>query len=138
MKGAPMSASVRELAELVGGKILGAADTVIQAARSLQEAQPGDITFLEDEKHLRRLTACKASAAVVPVTVTSAGIPLIQVTDPLFAFIAIVRHLQGLKGNETTGVDPRASIHPTVQLGADASVHPFACIGEGTTVGARC
>jgi UDP-3-O-[3-hydroxymyristoyl] glucosamine N-acyltransferase len=133
-----MSASVRELAELVGGKILGEADTIVHAARPLEEAQRGDITFLEDDKHLRRLTACKASAAVVPPSVTAAAIPLIQVTDPLFAFISIVRHLQGLKEKEPTGIDPRASIHPTVRLGVEASVFPFACIGEGSSVGARC
>jgi UDP-3-O-[3-hydroxymyristoyl] glucosamine N-acyltransferase len=138
MKGTPMSASVRELAELVGGKILGDADTTVHAGRSLQEAQRGDITFLEDDKNLRRLTACKASAAVVGMSVTTATIPLIQVADPLFAFITIVRHLQNRKESEPTGVDPRAAIHPTAQLGPEASVYPFACIGEGTTIGARC
>jgi UDP-3-O-[3-hydroxymyristoyl] glucosamine N-acyltransferase len=133
-----MNASVRQLAELVGGQTQGDADTIIQDAKSLNDAQPGHITFVEDEKHLRGLTASRASAAVVPISVTTAGLPLIQVADPLAAFVTIVRHLRGESKTPPIGIDPRSFIHPTAKLGSEASVLPFACIGEGSIVGARC
>lgn len=133
-----MSASVRQLAELVGGQVLGDAEATIHRAQSLDEAQSGDITFVEDEKHLRLLTGSRASAAVVPVSVTSAVIPLLQVADPLAAFVTIVRHLRGVSKTSPIGIDPRSAIHPTAEIGSEASVFPFACIGEGSIVGARC
>jgi len=34
-------------------------------------------------------------------------------------------------------VDRLAAVHYSVQLGPDVSIHPFACIGEGTVIGAR-
>jgi len=136
-----MSVSLRQLAELVGGQVLGDPDILIDAARSLQEAQPGDITFVEDDKHLPLLSHCRASAAVTSASVTQAGISLIQVADPLAAFMAIVRHFQGVTGwsaEPSIGIDPRAAVHASVQFGDDVSVFPLACIGEGTRIGARC
>ena len=136
-----MSVSVRQLADLVGGHVLGDPEILIHHARSLQEAQPGDITFVENDKHLPLLTNCKASAAVTSTSVTFAGITLIQVADPLAAFMTLVAHLQGRTQAMITppiGVDPRACIHPTVRMGADVSILPFAFIGEGSTIGQRC
>jgi UDP-3-O-[3-hydroxymyristoyl] glucosamine N-acyltransferase len=136
-----MSVPLRQLAELVGGHILGDPEILIRAARSLEHAQPGDITFVENDKHLPLLSHCRASAAVTSSSVTQAGISLIQVADPLVAFMAIVRHFQGRNEQSAmppAGIDPRAAVHPSVQLGTDASVFPFACIGEGSCVGARC
>src|SRR5438094_5029471 len=140
-KGPPMSVSLRQLAELVGGHVLGDPSILIAAARSLREAQPGDITFVENDKHLPLLSHCRASAAVTSCSVTQTGIPLIQVADPLAAFMAIVRYFQ--EGTvwstmHAIGVDPRAAVHPSVQLPSDISVFPFASIGEGSRVGARC
>jgi UDP-3-O-[3-hydroxymyristoyl] glucosamine N-acyltransferase len=140
-KGPPMNVPLRKLAELVGGQVLGDADILIGAARSLQEAQRGDITFVEDNKHLPLLSHCRASAAVTSCSVKQAGISLIQVADPLAAFMAIVGYFQSgtaWSPAPAIGIDPRAAVHASVQLGADASVLPFACIGEGSRVGVRC
>jgi UDP-3-O-[3-hydroxymyristoyl] glucosamine N-acyltransferase len=111
---------------------------VIHAARTLGEAQPGDITFVEDADHLRGLTGCRASAVVTAPSVPANGLPQIRVADPLAAFVEIVRHLHGRAEPPPHGIDPRASVHPTAQVGADASVFPFAVVGEGSVVGARC
>jgi UDP-3-O-[3-hydroxymyristoyl] glucosamine N-acyltransferase len=130
--------TVRQLAELVHGQVLGDGAVVITAARSLGEAGPGQITFVEDDRHARKLPTCPASAAVVPLTVAANGKPLIRVTDPLGAFVAIVQHLHGRPEPPPCGIDPRAAVHPTVQLGPEPSIWPFAAVGEGSIVGARC
>lgn len=134
----PVSITVRQLAELVQGTVLGDGDLVVLAARPLSEARAGDITFLEYDKHLTRLHACPAAAAVVPTSVPLNGKTLIQVADPLLAFASIVRHLHGRAEPAPHGVDYRAYVHPSVSLGEQASVYPFAAIGEGTVVGKRC
>jgi UDP-3-O-[3-hydroxymyristoyl] glucosamine N-acyltransferase len=134
-----VSPTIRQLAELVHGQVLGDGGLPIQAARPLDDAGPGDITFVEAGKPVQALHHCRASAAVVPPSVSANGLTVIQVADPLMAFVAIVRHLQGRP--ETTGprgLDPRASVHPSVQFGPDPGLDPFAVVGEGTVVGARC
>jgi UDP-3-O-[3-hydroxymyristoyl] glucosamine N-acyltransferase len=126
------------LAELVQGKIPGDGDIVIHAAKPIGEAEPGDVTFIENDKHAGQLSKCRASAIVVPASIPANGMVVIQVADPLAAFVTIVRHLQGTVEPPVHGIDPRASVHPTAQVGADPSIYPLAAIGEGTVIGARC
>jgi len=127
--------TIGQVAEWVSGEVLGDPELPITNARTLAEAEPGDITFVETEKNLGAWHASKASAAVVPPSVPVNGRPIIRVADPLMAFVAIVQHLRGHAPEPSGLVHPSASVHPTAQLGAGVSVGPFAVIGEGTTVG---
>jgi UDP-3-O-[3-hydroxymyristoyl] glucosamine N-acyltransferase len=130
--------TVRQLAALVNGTVVGDADLPITAACPLGEAGPGSISFVENDRHLHELHRCRASAVVVPSSWPANGWTVIQVADPLTAFVAIVRHLQGHAAPPPHGIDPLASVHPTARVGPEASVFPFARIGEASTVGARC
>ncbi len=134
----PLNATVRMLAETVGGKIEGDADLLIKAARPLNEAGPGDITFLENAKNLPSLEQSKAAAAVVGLRTAAAGKTVIRVAEPLTAFIAIAQKLQGRPVPPPSGIDPRAGIDPNAVIGAEASIAPFASVGAGTVIGARC
>jgi UDP-3-O-[3-hydroxymyristoyl] glucosamine N-acyltransferase len=130
--------TVGQLAELVRGTVEGNGDVLISGARPLNDAQPGDITFVEDHRHAAHLQGSRASAAVVPSALPAAGLPVIRVADPLAAFVTIVRHLQARAEPPPHGIDPRADVHPTAQVGPDPSIHAFAVVGEGTVLGARC
>lgn len=134
-----MRTTVRQMAEWVSGELVGDGDVPIDAARPLTEAGPGDITFVEGERNLSAWHACRASAAVVPLTVPLNGRPLIRVTDPLTAFAAIVRQLHGARATEPDGrIDPAAHVHPSARIGPGCTVGPFAVIGEGAVLGGRC
>ncbi len=141
-----MQVTVQQLAALVQGQVHGDSARIIQAARSLVEAGPQDVTFVENERHARQLKVCRAGAIVV----SSALLPcvrdaaaenapaFIQVADPLEAFVAMARHLHGHVTPQPQGLSPLAAIHPTAQIGPEASIFPFAVIGEGAVLGARC
>lgn len=133
-----MTVTVRQLAELVGGELTGCGDISIERATPLDESTTGDITFVENDRQLGLLDGCRASAAVVPKNTPTNGKALIRVADPLLAFIAIVRQLQGRVEPPVHGVDPRASVDPSAKLGPDCSVLPFAVVGAGAVLGARC
>lgn len=133
-----MAVTVRKLAELVQGSLVGDGDLLIHAARPLKDAQSGEITFVEDDQHAQQLEESQASAAVVSPAVPLNGKTLIQVADPLNAFVAIVRLLHGRAEPPRRGVDALAAVHPTARIGLDASVYPFVTVGEGAVVGARC
>ncbi len=130
--------TVRELADLVHGQVLGDGTQVVRAARCLDEAGAGDITFLDHEVHARRLDDCRACCVVAPPGVTAPDRTLIRVQDPLMAFVAIVRHMQGHAEAQPHGIDARAEVHPSARVGPDASIYPFAVVGAGTVIGARC
>ena len=58
-----MSVTVRQLAELVQGEIVGDGNLLIHAARPLGDAQSGEITFVEDAKHVPDLEGSRASVS---------------------------------------------------------------------------
>ena len=131
-------ATVEQLARLVNGTVAGDGEVEISSARALKEAGPGEICFLDSAKAIGELQACRAAAAVVPMAVETAGIPLIRVEDPLLAFAAIFSHVHDLPPPEPPGIDPRAVVHATARIGADACIAPLAQIGAGTVIGDRC
>jgi UDP-3-O-[3-hydroxymyristoyl] glucosamine N-acyltransferase len=130
--------TLRQLAELVEGQTVGNPELPIRGARTLQEAGPDDISFLENDKNIHLLASCRASAIVAPRAFTANGMSLIRVKDPLSAFVAIHRHLHPVREPAPHGIDSRAFVDASAQVGPDASIFPFAVIGEGTTIGARC
>jgi len=132
-----VSVTVRQLAEWVRGEALGDAEQPIENARALADAQPGDITFVDGERHLNDWHNSKASAAVVPAGVPVNGRPIIRVPDPLMAFADIVRRLRGRPSTNTHVIDSTAFVHPTAKLSDGVTIGPFAVVGEGTEIGAN-
>jgi UDP-3-O-[3-hydroxymyristoyl] glucosamine N-acyltransferase len=132
-----VTVTVRTLAEWVRGEVLGDGDLPISNARTLGEAQPGDITFVEHEKHLAAWHSSRASAAIVPGTVPVNGRPIIRVGDPLMAFAQVVQQLRGRPPVIAPSISPAAHIHPTARLAEGVFVGPFAAIGEGSVIGSN-
>ena len=56
---------LKEIAELVGGKVKGDDSLEITGAAGLKNSRDGDITFVEENKFLDQLADCKASAVLV-------------------------------------------------------------------------
>src|SRR5262249_28653262 len=130
-----VTVTVRELAGLVGGEVLGDGELPITNARTLAEAESGDITFVEHDKHLAAWHTSRASAAIVPQSVPVTGRPITRVAAPPMAFARVVQHLRGGPRESAPTISPAAHIHPTARLGGGASVGAGAVIGEGTEIG---
>src|SRR5919109_3043751 len=78
-----------ELAALVGGSVEGDPALVITGVAGLQEAQPGEITFVAQQKYLRALETAKASAVILDRTMP-ADRPAIRVDQPYHAFAVLL------------------------------------------------
>jgi UDP-3-O-[3-hydroxymyristoyl] glucosamine N-acyltransferase len=132
-------ATVEELAALVRGRVVGDGSVPIRSARPVGEAGPGDITFIDDERYVKVLRQSPASAAIVgphfKAVAAAKGLPVIEVDDPLSAFIAVRTHLKGDARPRWSGIHPQAYVAPTARLGADVAVYPFAYVGDESEVG---
>ncbi|MDI7258375.1 MAG: UDP-3-O-(3-hydroxymyristoyl)glucosamine N-acyltransferase [Thermodesulfobacteriota bacterium] len=124
-----MKKRLRELAEFVGGAVIGDGEVEISGVASIDEAQPGEITFIANPRYLRKLSETTASAVVVSTGVTAAGKPLLCATNPHLAFIKIIA-LFSYKPYQPRGIDPNARVSPTAQLGKDLTIYPYVYIGD--------
>ncbi len=135
-------ATLEQLAALVRGKVVGDGSVIIRSARPVAEAGPGDITFIENERYAKLLRASPATAAIVGPHFKGGApaepIPVIEVDDPIMAFLAVRTHLAGVETRRWSGVDPRACVSGTVRLGQNVAVHAFAFLGEDVEIGDDC
>ncbi len=77
-----MKKKLRELAEWVGGTVVGDGEVEISGAGSIEAARTGEITFIASPKYLPKLNETNASAVIVSKEVTQANKPLLCVTNP--------------------------------------------------------
>ncbi len=133
-----MAATVGQLAALVRGRLDGDESVPINSARPVGEAGPGDITFIESERYAKLLRGSPASAAIVGPhfkATTPTEMPVIEVDDPITAFLAVRSHLVGTGKPRWTGVHKMAAVAESATLGRDVAVHAFVAIGEDVEVG---
>ena len=61
--------SLADLAELVGGRVIGDPDVTIERVASIEDAGPGDIAFVANPRYRRFLASCKASALMTVASI---------------------------------------------------------------------
>jgi len=134
-------ATVEQLAELVQGRLVGDGRVSIRSARPVGEAGPGDITFIESERFVKLLRSSPASAAIVGPHFSAGShemgqsLAVIEVDDPMSAFLAVRTHLIGVPKPRWTGIHPQACVAPTAQIGQSVAIYPFAYVGDDAIIG---
>jgi UDP-3-O-[3-hydroxymyristoyl] glucosamine N-acyltransferase len=131
-----MSITLRDLATLVGGRLVGGdAGLPITAAATLETATPHDITLVDspDKRHL--LSKSAAAAAIVPADSGPLDRPTIEVADVHAAFAAVIGHFRPARVTPRGGVSPQAAVAGSARVAADAEIHPFATVGADCEIG---
>lgn len=127
--------TVKELAEYVGGEVVGDETIEIVGAATLNEAGPGDVSFLANLKYEKDLATTAASVIVVRQDNNAEGKTLIRCLDPYYAFMQIVVLLYGYREHEKIGVSAGASVANSARIGADVDIHDFVCISDDAVIG---
>lgn len=127
-----MNTTAGQLAELLDGKLEGDPDLVITGVAKIEEARPGEITFLANPKYERYLTSTQATAVIVSETQRAKNACLIRVPDPYQAFAKLLQFFQ------SSEKPPAKGIHPTAHLGENVTLGRAVCIGPQVVIGDRC
>ena len=139
-----LTMTLGQLAEALGATLKGPGDLNITGLATLQEAGPGQLSFLANPQYRKYLDNCQAAAVLLKAADAEgfAGHALI-VADPYLAY-ARVSHLFDPKPKAVAGVHPSAVVAGDAQVDASACIGPFAvvesgaCIGANVTIGAHC
>lgn len=131
-----MRKTLREIAQLVGGEAVGPADLEITGFAGIEEARPGDITFLSNPKYAPFLEKTSASAVITSRQAAVSGRKaLIKVENPSLAFTQVVQSFGENKARHPQGIHPSSSVSPGASLGRNVSVGAHAVIEDGASVG---
>ena len=85
-----MPYTVAEIAKLLGGEVHGDASLVLRGFAPADRAQPGDLTFAENENYFARAEQSAASAIIVDGPAASSRKTLIRVPNARVAFAKVL------------------------------------------------
>jgi UDP-3-O-[3-hydroxymyristoyl] glucosamine N-acyltransferase len=123
------------LAEKIGARLEGP-DAEVSGIAGVDEAGPGQVTFLSNPKYALQARETKASAIIAKQPIPGAGSAFLLTPDPYLAFALAVEQFHP-PVRLAAGVSAQASVHPTAVLGKEVHVGPFAVVAEGAVVGDR-
>jgi UDP-3-O-[3-hydroxymyristoyl] glucosamine N-acyltransferase len=131
--------TLSELAGWVDGDIVrGELDLSVTGMAALDQAGPGDVSFLGNEKYYGQFLLTNAAAVIVPRGLADgpAGTALIAVDNPTLAFSVVVRHFAAATRKLVPGIHPMAAVDASATLDpAKVCVHAGAVIMAGAVVG---
>ena len=131
-----MERSVREIAELVGGEVVGEGDVIIQGVAPFDEAGPDDITFAASASYEKRIAETNAAAVIVSSEVDERSKILVRVKNPLLA-LAKVSGLFHQEGRPAVGTSQDAYVGRNVICGKGVCLSPGVFVGDDVTLGER-
>src|SRR5215510_8810215 len=129
--------TVHELAEIVSGRVVGDRETRIERIADLDNADEGEIAYVENEKLMDAAAESKASCLIVRNGFASKfpNRTVIEVANPKLAFALVGAALHPPPHREPT-IHPSAVVAETADIALTAYVGPNVCVGEYTHVGA--
>jgi UDP-3-O-[3-hydroxymyristoyl] glucosamine N-acyltransferase len=118
----------------------GAAE--IERVAKIEEAGPGDISFLSNLKYKKHVMSTAASALLVakdlPLTEFSRRLPplnFVKVADPYRSFLQLIDLFHPASPAMQKGIHPSAIIAQSARIAPDAAIGAFVTVGEGCTIG---
>ena len=121
---------LRELAERLGAVLEGDGTIDVTRVAGIEQAGPGDVTFLANPKYAVALAATRATAVILEPTAPAAPCAMLRIANPYLAF---ARAAQAFAPPRT--VPP--GVHPTAVIAGDAVLAPGVAVGPLVVIGQR-
>jgi len=112
----------------------GSPETDIIGLNGIEQAGPGEITFVANPKYAAAARQTKAAAVIVAENFPAIPAATLRVEDPYQSFArALELFHQPLR--YAPGIHPTAIIHPTTKIGRNAHIGPYVVIDEHVEIG---
>ncbi|MCS7298009.1 MAG: UDP-3-O-(3-hydroxymyristoyl)glucosamine N-acyltransferase [Bacteroidia bacterium] len=132
----------REIAELVGGSLIGDGEVLVTGINEIHRVEPGDVTFTDVPKYLKRALESPASVILINQIIEAPpGKALIYTPSPFRSFNLLLEHFCP---SLTPAFSPSQESYPGVQIGMhvvigqNTYIEPGCQIGHNTVIGPDC
>ena len=124
-----------QIATALGARLdNGSPGTEITGVAGIEEAGPGELTFVANPKYAAAARKTKASAVIVAEDFPALATGMLRSQNPYLAFAHAIA-LFHPAAKYTPGVHPTAVIHPSARIGDDVHIGPYVVINEGVVIG---
>ena len=130
--------TLEELAKYIGAEVIGDGSLDVSSVATLEDARPGQISFVANPKYAKLIETTKASAVVVGLNVNSDRVALLRTKDPYYAYSQAIVALHGHRKHPHQGVHPKAFVEPSATVGERSVIYPGAYVGANVKLGREC
>ena len=127
-------ASLRKLADLTGGKVMGNPKLEINGVSEIQRGRSGTITFLSNPKYKKYVKDTAASAILTADESVLTNFDGILVDNPQLVFAKVLEYFQD-KPKIVWGIHPTATISDNTNISGHVSIGPNCVVDEGVRIG---
>ena len=114
----------------------GPPDTDITGVNGIEQAGPGELTFVSNPKYAAAARTTKASAVIVSEDFPAIPAAMLRAKDPYLTF-ARALELFHAPARYAPGVHPTAVVDASARIGSGAHIGPYAVVGEGVAIGSN-
>jgi UDP-3-O-[3-hydroxymyristoyl] glucosamine N-acyltransferase len=112
-------------------------DRNITSVAGIEEAQPGQLTFVANVKYAAAARTTQASAVIVSDDFPAIQAPTLRTKNPYLAFARAIS-LFYTPPRYAPGIHSAAVISESAKIGKHASIGPYVVIDEGVIIGHNC
>lgn len=129
-----MKKTLKEIARIVDGEIVGDDKTVVTGICGIKEAKEGDLTFVANSRYLSLMNHTKASAIITSKDVKKAPKPIIRTENPSMAFAKMVSLMAPNEIKKPKGIHRTAIIGEKVKIGRNVAIQPYVVVGDNVEI----
>lgn len=125
------------IASMIGGKVEGDENIEITGFAKIEEAEPGEISFIANPKYEHFISETKASVLLVGNDISKpegSEITLVHVEDPYMAVAKLLTAFQAQRPRPV-GIEQPSFVAEGVEIPEGAYVGAFSYIGKGVKLG---
>src|SRR5579863_6183387 len=124
-----------QIASTLGAKLEnGRPNIEITGVAAIEEAKPGQITFLANPKYAPAAKKTRASAVILGEDFPAVPTAMLRSNNPYLAF-ARCAQLFYQAPSYPAGVHASAVIHSSARIGENSHIGPYVVIGESVSIG---
>jgi UDP-3-O-[3-hydroxymyristoyl] glucosamine N-acyltransferase len=123
-----------DLAAALGANLQGDPQAEVTSAAGLEDADPGQITFVANPKYARLARTTRATAVLVEPAFETITASTLRIANPYLAFARALELLYQAP-LYPPGIHPTAVIAPTAQVGPNAHIGAYVVIGDHVVLG---
>ncbi len=119
-----MQVTAKDIADILGGEVVGDPSTIITGPGKIEEAVAGNISFLSNPKYTPHIYTTEASAVLVNkdfIPEQEVNATLIKVDD-VYASLGVLLQQFGQVNHGFSGVSDQAVVDPTARIGDNVSI----------------
>ena len=113
----------------------GVPDTEINGVNGIEQAGPGELTFVSNPKYAGAARTTRASAVIVSEDFPAIPAAMLRAKNPYLTF-ALALELFHPRSRYKPGVHPTAVVHESARVGPRAHIGPYVVIDEDVEIGA--